>query len=117
MPANRPLLREYVSSSAFIFQSVAAWVLRPRGPAEAAASDDHAVASRLAQHAQRIPTFPDVAVAQHRDADGRLERADGVPVGVAGVELRRRARVQADGGGSFGLGLATVAGLSLVLSP
>jgi hypothetical protein len=36
-------------------------------PAEAAASDDHPVAAGGAHHAQRVPRFPHVAVAEHRD--------------------------------------------------
>src|SRR5579863_4612442 len=38
MPANTPRAREYVSTSALIFQSVSAAVSRPTGPAAADAS-------------------------------------------------------------------------------
>ena len=66
------------------------------GRPEAAAADDHAVAARLPHHAERVPALPDVAVAEDRDADDALQRRDGVPVGVARVELRRGAGVQPD---------------------
>ncbi len=62
-------------------------------PAEAPASDDHAIAAGGAQHAQGVPALPDVAVAEHGYVEQGLELADRVPVGLARVELGRGARV------------------------
>ena len=67
------------------------------GPAEAAASDDHAVDPGLADHLQRVGGLPDVAVAQHRDGDVRLQGADRVPVGLAGVRLLCGSAVERNG--------------------
>ena len=64
---------------------------------EASATDDDAVAAGLGDHAQRVVGGPDVAVAEHRHGRDRLlELGDGRPVGLAGVELGRGARVQRD---------------------
>ena len=41
-------------------------------------------------HPQRVVGRPDVAVAEHRDVQRLLQRGDRVPVGRAGVVLRRR---------------------------
>ena len=52
---------------------------QPR-PAEAAAPDDHPVATGGPHHRHGVRGLPDVAVAEHRDRrDVRLELADGVP--------------------------------------
>ena len=64
--------------------------------AEAAAADDDAVATGFAHHAQRVVGFPDVAVAEHGNVEGLLERGDGLPVGLAGVALGGGAGVQGD---------------------
>ena len=78
------------------------------GPAEAAAAHHHAVAARLAHHAQRVVRFEHVAVAEHRDRAHRvLERRDRVPVGGAVVELRGGARMQRDRRTAFVLADAT----------
>ena len=77
---------------------------QPRAP-EAAAADDDAVAAGLVDHADRVGRRPDVAVAEHRRAGDRLfELGDRGPVGVARVELGRRAGVQRDGGDAGALG-------------
>src|SRR6185369_15615978 len=53
--------------------------------------------ARIAEHAERVPAFPDVAVAEHGDTQPRLQLRDRAPVGGAGVELCGGARVEADG--------------------
>ena len=71
---------------------------QPR-PTEAAAADDDAVAARLGHHPQGVVRAPDVAVAEHRHLRHRLlQPRDRAPVGGAGVEVRRGAGVQRDGG-------------------
>jgi len=75
------------------------------GAAEAAAADNDSVATGFGHHAQRVVGGEDIAVAQDRDGgDGLLEPGDGGPVGLAGIELGRGARVQGDRGGALGLG-------------
>ena len=70
----------------------------PRAPL-AAAAHHHAVDAGLADHADGVLGGPDIAVAQHRDVRQRLAQpGDGGPVGLAGVELRRGAAVERDGG-------------------
>jgi hypothetical protein len=72
------------------------------------ASDDDAVAVGLGHHPHGVVGRPDVAVAEHGDArDGLLELADGIPVGVAGVELARCAGVERDGCSAGILGRAS----------
>jgi hypothetical protein len=66
-------------------------------PAEAAAADDDAVATGLRHHPHGVGGRPDVAVAEDGDLDRFLQRGDGSPVGAAGVELLRGARVQRHG--------------------
>src|SRR5436309_14883479 len=76
-------------------------------PAEAAAADDRAVASRRTQHPERVPAFPHVTVAEDGDADGRLQLGDRRPVGLAGVQLGRGAGVDRDRRGALLLGDST----------
>ena len=67
------------------------------GTAEAAAADDHAVDSGLADHPQCVGGLPDVAIAEHRYGDVRLQRRNSLPVGLAGVRLLCRSAVQRNG--------------------
>ena len=67
------------------------------GTAQAPAADDHAVDSGLADHPQCVGGLPDVAIAEHRYGDVRLQRRDSLPVGLAGVRLLSRSAVQRNG--------------------
>src|SRR5262245_15885176 len=71
----------------------------PRVP-ERGAADHHAVAARLADHVEHVVRGEDVAVADHRDRDGLLDRADRVAARAAGVALFARSAVDGDGGGA-----------------
>src|ERR1700675_136500 len=71
------------------------------------AADHHGVAAGLLDHALGVFGSIDVAIANYGDANGLLDGEDDVPVGVAGVALHARARVDrdsfhADGLGEFG---------------
>ena len=67
-------------------------------PAEAATTDDHAVAAGSAHHRHRVGGLPDVAVAEHRDLGHRgLQLPDCVPIGEACIVLLCGSRVQGDG--------------------
>src|SRR6187402_34556 len=77
-------------------------------PTEAPPADDYAIDVGLAHHLQRVGCLPDVAIAQHRNGDMRLERRNCVPVRFARVRLlcgpamqryRRAARVLGDPAG------------------
>ena len=70
---------------------------------ETAAPNHDTIAAGLAHHAQRIPRFPDVAVAEDWNRRyGLLEFADCVPVGLAIVELGGGARVKRNGATALG---------------
>ena len=66
----------------------------PRAALAAAANDD-AVHTGLLDHGNGVFGGPDISVAQHRHVRERFAQlGDGVPVGLAGIELRGGAAVQ-----------------------
>ena len=70
---------------------------QPR-PAEAATTDDDAVATGLAHHRNCVGRLPDVAVAEHWDLrNGGLQLPDRVPIGRSGIVLLGGSGMQRDG--------------------
>src|SRR4030088_37896 len=68
------------------------------------AADHHGVAAGLLHHALGVFGRIDVAVADYGNADGLLYRGDDAAVGLAGVALHTRARVDRDGFDADGFG-------------
>ena len=68
------------------------------------AADHDGVAAGLLHHALGVFRRVDVAIAYYGNADGLLDRGDDIPVGLAGVALHARARVNGDGFDTDGFG-------------
>ena len=75
-------------------------LLEDPGLDQGAAGGDDAADRGLAQPEFAVPDGQDVAVAQHGRVDGRGDRADHFPVGVAAVALLTGAAVHAQGVGA-----------------
>src|SRR5581483_146069 len=59
-------------------------------------ADHHGVAAGLCHHGGVVHGGADVAVADHRNADGRLDGGDPVPLRLACISLLAGARVHGD---------------------
>src|SRR3984893_8227943 len=66
-------------------------------------ADHDGVAAGLLHHALGVFRRIDVAIADHGNADGLLDRGDEVPVGLAGVALHARPWMDSDGFDADGL--------------
>ena len=65
-------------------------------PTDGAAADHDGGRARFGQAATGVRERADIAIGDDRDADGLDDRRDGLPVGLALVELLPRAAVDGD---------------------